>query len=47
MSLLVDNNDEAAPFLAENRHEADLPHALDIAAVERGIWTLLWQHFSK
>jgi len=47
MSLHGDNNNEATPLLAENRHEADLPHALDTDALERGIWTLLWQHFSK
>jgi hypothetical protein len=47
MSLHGDDDVEAAPLLAENRHEADLPHALDIDALERGIWALLWQHFSK
>jgi len=45
--MSLDGDNEATSLLAENLHEADLPHALDIDALERGIWTLLWQHFSK
>jgi len=37
MSLHGENNNEAALLFAKNRHEADLPHALDINHTVLGV----------
>lgn len=38
---------ETVSLLAQDSEEADLVHAADVDEVERGIWRLLLQHFSK
>lgn len=47
MSTRDDNEIDATPLLAQHRDEANLMHIIVVNEVERGIWTLILQHFSK